>query len=60
MKFTYCATQVSDIIKIMPLSNNTVQGRIDEMAQDVEDSLCEYIKAFRFPIYLFLFSKSTS
>ncbi|KAG8231017.1 hypothetical protein J437_LFUL010939 [Ladona fulva] len=30
---------VSDIMKKISLSNNTVQRRIDEMAQDVEDSL---------------------
>jgi len=42
----------SDIIKKISLSNNTVQRRIDEMAQDVEDSLCGYLKTSRFSIQL--------
>lgn len=43
---------VSDIIKKISLSNITVQRRIDEMAQDVEDSLCGYLKTSRFSIQL--------
>lgn len=42
----------SDIIRRIPLSNNTVQRRIDEMAQDVENSLCEYSKTSEFSIQL--------
>lgn len=38
----------SDIIKKISLSNNTVKRRIDEMAQDVEDSLCGYLKYLGF------------
>jgi hypothetical protein len=34
-----------DIIKKIPLSNNTVQRRIDEMAQSVEELLCEFFKS---------------
>lgn len=41
-----------DIIKRIPLSNNTVQRRIDEMAQCVENSLCEYLKTCEFSIQL--------
>ena len=33
-----------NIIKKISLSNSTVQRRIDEMAQSVEESLCEYFK----------------
>ena len=50
MKYKYYATQLSDIIKKILLSNNTVQRRIDDMAQDVEDSLCEYLKTCWYPI----------
>ncbi|XP_026475840.1 protein ZBED8-like [Ctenocephalides felis] len=39
-------------MKKISLSNNTVQRRIDEMAQDVEDSLCGYLKTSRFSIQL--------
>jgi hypothetical protein len=41
-----------DIIKKIPLSNNTVQSRIDEMAQSVEELLCEFLKATKFSIQL--------
>ncbi|XP_053891583.1 protein ZBED8-like [Malaclemys terrapin pileata] len=40
----------SDITKKITLSNNTVQRRIDEMAQDVEDLLREYLKTAQFSI----------
>ena len=30
-----------------------MQRRIDEMAQDVEDSMCGYLKTSRFPIQLY-------
>jgi hypothetical protein len=32
----------SDIIKKIPLSNNTVQRQIDEMSEDVESSLIDF------------------
>ncbi|KAJ8897020.1 hypothetical protein PR048_002366 [Dryococelus australis] len=32
-----------DILKRIPLSNNTVQRRIDEMSYDVENVLCNYM-----------------
>lgn len=41
-----------DIIKKVPLSNNSVQRRIDEMANDVEISLCDYLKTCKFSIQL--------
>ncbi|XP_050520167.1 SCAN domain-containing protein 3-like [Daktulosphaira vitifoliae] len=41
-----------DVIKKIPLSNNTVQRRIDEMAQSVEEILCEYLKTTKFSIQL--------
>jgi hypothetical protein len=42
----------SDIIKKIPLSNNSVQRRIDEMAKDVEISLCDYLVTCKFSIQL--------
>ena len=44
--------QASDIIKKNQFSNNTVQIRIDEKAQGVEDSLCGYLKTFLFSFQL--------
>lgn len=41
-----------DIIKKISLSNNTVQRRIDEMAQSLEELLCEFLKATKFSIQL--------
>ena len=41
-----------DIIKKISLSNNTVQRKIDEMAQDIEDPLCGYLKISRICIQL--------
>lgn len=42
----------SDIIRKIPLSNNSVQRRIDEMAEDVEKLLCDYLKTCQFFIQL--------
>lgn len=42
----------SDIIKKIPLSNNTVQRRIDEMSEDVERSLTDYLKTSEFSLQL--------
>ena len=41
-----------DITKRIPLSNNSVQRRIDEMAQCVENSLCDYLKTSEFSLQL--------
>lgn len=42
----------ADIIRKIPLSNNSVQRRIDEMAENIEESLCEYLKTCKFSIQL--------
>ena len=42
----------SDIIKKIPLSNNTVQRRIDEMAEDVESFLNDFLKTTEFSLQL--------
>ena len=41
-----------DILKRIPLSNNTVQRRIDEMSLDVESFLCNYLQTNHFSIQL--------
>jgi hypothetical protein len=38
----------SDIIKKFPLSNNTVQRRIDEISEDVESSITDFFKTTEF------------
>ncbi|XP_055872483.1 zinc finger BED domain-containing protein 5-like [Biomphalaria glabrata] len=42
----------SDIIKRIPLSNNTVQRPIDEMSYDTENFLCKYLQTTCFSIQL--------
>ncbi|CAH1970114.1 unnamed protein product [Acanthoscelides obtectus] len=42
----------SDIIKRIPLSNNTVERRIDEMGSDIESFLCNYLQTTHFSIQL--------
>ncbi|KFD58936.1 hypothetical protein M513_00099 [Trichuris suis] len=42
----------TDIIKKIPLSNDTVQRRIDEMGKDIEDSLCSLLKTTQFSLQL--------
>ncbi|KAF2900188.1 hypothetical protein ILUMI_05983 [Ignelater luminosus] len=42
----------SDIIKRIPLSNKTVQRRIDEMSYDIESLLCNYLQTTHFSIQL--------
>jgi hypothetical protein len=42
----------SDIIKKIPLSNNTVQRRIDEMSEDEESSLTDFLKTTEFSLQL--------
>lgn len=41
-----------DILKRIPLSNNTVQRRIDEMGRDVENILCKFLQTNRFSLQL--------
>ncbi|XP_056647440.1 SCAN domain-containing protein 3-like [Diorhabda sublineata] len=41
-----------DIIKKIPLSNNSVQRRIDEMSDDIENFLCKYLQTTHFSIQL--------
>ena len=42
----------STVIKSIPLSNKTVQRRVDEMATYVEDSLCSIIRNTEFSLQL--------
>ncbi|CAH2003823.1 unnamed protein product [Acanthoscelides obtectus] len=42
----------SDIIKRIPLSNNAVERRIDEMSSDIESFLCNYLQTTHFSIQL--------
>ncbi|XP_051791387.1 protein ZBED8-like [Erpetoichthys calabaricus] len=41
-----------DILKRIPLSNNTVQRRIDELSHDFESFLCNYLQTNHFSIQL--------
>ncbi|XP_075232269.1 zinc finger BED domain-containing protein 5-like [Lycorma delicatula] len=38
----------ADIIRKIPLSNSSVQRRIDEMAENIEKSLCNHLKTSKF------------
>ncbi|CAH1998194.1 unnamed protein product [Acanthoscelides obtectus] len=42
----------SDIIKRIPLSNNTVERRIDEMNSDIDSFLCTYLQTTHFSMQL--------
>uniref|UniRef100_A0A5S6Q4E5 DUF4371 domain-containing protein n=1 Tax=Trichuris muris TaxID=70415 RepID=A0A5S6Q4E5_TRIMR len=42
----------AEILKKIPLSNNTVQRRIDEMSRDVEQTLCNFLKNTEFSLQL--------
>ncbi|KAL0859501.1 hypothetical protein ABMA27_010658 [Loxostege sticticalis] len=41
-----------DVLKRIPLSNNTVQRRIDEMSSDIESILCNHLQKTQFSIQL--------
>ncbi|GFX25458.1 SCAN domain-containing protein 3 [Trichonephila clavipes] len=49
---TVTPKSTSNIIRKIPLSNNTVQRRIDEMSQDVESFLCDYLQTTHFSLEL--------
>ena len=40
------------ITKSIPISDNTVRRRIDEMAEDIKESLCDILKKQRFGLQL--------
>uniref|UniRef100_A0A5S6QK69 DUF4371 domain-containing protein n=1 Tax=Trichuris muris TaxID=70415 RepID=A0A5S6QK69_TRIMR len=42
----------ADVVKKIPLSNNTVQRRIDEMANNVEDALCSSLRTTQFSLQI--------
>ena len=42
----------SVITKSIPLSDDTVRRRIDEIAEDIEESLCDILKKQRFGLPL--------
>uniref|UniRef100_A0A5S6Q3Q7 DUF4371 domain-containing protein n=1 Tax=Trichuris muris TaxID=70415 RepID=A0A5S6Q3Q7_TRIMR len=42
----------AEIIRKLPLSNSTVQRRLDEMAADVEDQLCNFLRTTKFSLQL--------
>lgn len=42
----------ADIIRKIPLSNSSVQRRIDEMAENIEKSLCNHLQNCQFSIQL--------
>lgn len=41
-----------EVLRRIPLSNNTVQRRVDEMSSDVESFLCNYLQTTHFSIQL--------
>ncbi|GFW87500.1 zinc finger MYM-type protein 6 [Trichonephila clavipes] len=49
---TVIPKSASNIIRRIPLSNNTVQRCIDEMSQDVESFLCDYLQTTHFSLQL--------
>ena len=48
---TMMATQ-KDVTSSIPLSNSTVSSRIDEMANDIENKLCDELKTTQFSLQL--------
>lgn len=48
IKITVSYIPAGDIIQTIPLSNSTVQRPIDEMTENIEDTLCNYLKTWQF------------
>ena len=48
---TMMATQ-KDVTPLIPLSNSTMSSRIDEMANDIENKLCDELKTTQFSLQL--------
>lgn len=49
---TMIGPSASDIVKSIPLSNSSVQRRIDEMGGDIETSLCDQLKTTEFALQI--------
>ncbi|GFX19714.1 protein ZBED8 [Trichonephila clavipes] len=49
---TVIPKSASNIIKRIPLRNNTFQRHIDEMSQDIESFLCDYLQTTHFSLHL--------
>ena len=45
------ATQ-KDVTLLIPLSNSTMSSRIDEMAKNIENKLCDELKTTQFSLQL--------
>ena len=43
---------VSSVVRLIPLSNNSVSRRIDELAIDVEQQLCKVLQTIEFALQL--------
>lgn len=46
----HSASSAANIIKKVPLSNDSVRRRIDEMAEDVEATLCQFLQLTEFSL----------
>ena len=41
-----------DVTTLIPLSNSSVSSRIDEMANDIKNKLCDELKTIQFSLQL--------